>query len=83
MNRTTSIDLGSDLTAFVEAQVERGRYNTKSDVIRAGVRLLEEQEVKLMALRASLIKGEQSGTSTRSVSDIWAAVKKEHLGSTG
>jgi antitoxin ParD1/3/4 len=49
---------------FVEAQVKEGRYSSASDVVRAGLRLLEEQEAKLAALRAALIAGEQSGPST-------------------
>ncbi len=77
MNRTTSVDLGDHLTSFVESQVDRGRYSNKSDVVRAGLRLLEEHEAKLAVLRAALTEGEQSGISPRTVSDIWAAVKEE------
>ena len=64
MGKNTSVSLGDHFTAFVEAQVEQGRYSNASDVLRAGLRLLEEQEAKLAALRAALIEGEQSGPST-------------------
>ena len=64
MSKNTSISLGEHLTSFVEAQVGQGRYSSASDVVRAGLRLLEEQEAKLAALRAALIEGEQSGAST-------------------
>ena len=61
MARNTSFTLGDHFAAFVESQVAEGRYASASDVVRAGLRLLEEQEVKLAALRAALIEGETSG----------------------
>jgi len=77
MNKNTSVSLGEHFTSFVEDQVGRGRYSNASDVMRAGLRLLEEHEAKLAALRAALVEGEQSGVSTRDARDIWAAVKEE------
>ena len=62
--KNTSLCLGDHFTAFVEAQVVQGRYGSASDVVRAGLRLLEDEETKLAALRAALIEGEQSGPST-------------------
>jgi antitoxin ParD1/3/4 len=64
MSKNTSFSLGDHFTKFIEAQVAQGRYGSASDVVRAGLRLLEEQEAKLAALRAALIEGEQSGKST-------------------
>jgi antitoxin ParD1/3/4 len=64
MVKNISISLGDDLSDFIEEQVAQGRYNTASDVVRAGRRLLEERETKLAALRAALIEGEASGPST-------------------
>ncbi len=63
MPKNTSISLGDHFADFVQAQVEAGRYGSASDVLRAGLRLLEEHEAKLAALRAALIEGEQSGAS--------------------
>ena len=64
MSKNTSFSLGEHFSRFVEAQVGQGRYSSASDVVRAGLRLLEEQEAKLEALRAALIEGEQSGPCT-------------------
>jgi antitoxin ParD1/3/4 len=64
MSKKASFSIGEHLSDFVETQVKEGRYSSPSDVVRAGLRLLEEQEAKLAALRAALIEGEQSGAST-------------------
>jgi len=62
MARNTSISLGDHFVTFVDRQVEEGRYGSASDVVRAGLRLLEEREVKLQALRHALAEGESSGS---------------------
>ena len=64
MSKNTSISLGDHFTAFVDRQLVQGRYGSASEVVRAGLRLLEEHETKLAALRAALIDGERSGPST-------------------
>jgi antitoxin ParD1/3/4 len=63
MSRNTSITLGDHFADFVDQQVITGRYSSASDVVRAGLRLLEEQEAQLDALRAALIEGEISGAA--------------------
>lgn len=62
MARNTSISLGDHFTSFIETQVQAGRYGSASDVVRAGLRLLEEHEAKVKALQNALIAGEDSGT---------------------
>jgi len=64
MGRVTSFSLGEHFTSFVEGQVKEGRFNNASDVMRAALRLLEEREAQMGALRAALVEGEQSGAST-------------------
>ena len=59
--RNTSVTLGDHFSQFIETKIAEGRYNSASDVMRAGLRLLEAEEAKLEALRAALIQGEESG----------------------
>lgn len=61
MSKNTSVSLGNHFSSFVEAQVQTGRYGSASDVLRAGLRLLEEHEAKVEALRQALKEGEESG----------------------
>ena len=61
MPRNTSVSLGEHFTGFINAQVETGRYGSASDVVRAGLRLLEEHEARVRTLQAALDEGEASG----------------------
>jgi len=64
MSKNTSFSLGEHFVSFIEAQVNAGRYGSASDVVRAGLRLLEEDTARLEALQQALIEGEKSGPST-------------------
>lgn len=77
MGRNTSFSLGDHFNSFIDEQVAHGRYASASDVVRAGLRLLEEQEARLAALRAALIEGEVSGPSLPFDFDSFIARKRE------
>ena len=71
MARNTSVSLGAHFTDFIDAQVETGRYASASDVVRAGLRLLEEHEARVHALENALVVGEKSGTPVPFDSDAF------------
>ena len=59
--RNTSVSLGQHFTSFFDSQVQGGRYGSASDVVRAGLRLLEEHETRVKALQDALSVGLASG----------------------
>jgi len=61
MAKNTSISLNDHFDAFISESVKNGRYDSASEVIRAGLRLLESNETKLESLRSMLAEGEASG----------------------
>lgn len=61
MSRSTSVALGQHFTSFINSQVETGRYGSASEVIRSGLRLLEEHETRVRALQNALNAGLESG----------------------
>lgn len=60
-----SADLGRQLEAFVAGLVETGRYNSKSEVLREGVRLIQERETRLAALDATIARGAADAAAGR------------------
>jgi len=61
MPKNTSISLGPHFDTFIAEQLKMGRYGSTSEVVRAGLRLLEETETRLTTLRKLLKEGEDSG----------------------
>ncbi len=61
MGRNTSISLGNHFESFIEHTISDGRFTNASEVIRAGLRLLEEEENRVIALRKAIQEGIDSG----------------------
>ncbi|SEN38580.1 type II toxin-antitoxin system ParD family antitoxin [Nitrosomonas marina] len=78
VQKNTSVTLGEHFEKFLAHQIETGRYGSASEAIRAGLRLLEEREAKLEALRRALIEGEQSGTTDYSLQSVLDELENEH-----
>ncbi len=64
MGRNTSISLGEYHEDFIKEQLQTGAYKNASEVVRAGLRLLQEREEKIKMLRKALEDGIQSGITT-------------------
>ena len=75
MSKNTSISLGNHFDSFVQNRISVGRYKSASEVIRAGLRLLEEEESKIVALKQAIQEGIESGTAN----DFDPAQHLEHL----
>jgi antitoxin ParD1/3/4 len=61
MRGNTSVSLGSYFERFVESKISEGRYKNASEVIRAGLRLLDEEENRVIALKNAIQEGLDSG----------------------
>jgi len=61
MSKNTSVSLGNYFDDFIQSRITTGRYKNASEVIRAGLRLLEEEESRYTALKKALQEGIDSG----------------------
>lgn len=61
MSKNTSISLGNYFDQFVQSRINEGRFKNVSEVVRAGLRLLEEEESKIIALKNAIQEGMESG----------------------
>ena len=77
MAKNTSITLGTHFDEFITDQVESGRYGSVSEVVRAGLRLLENSETKIETLRLMLEEGEQSGFADYSYDKLVNTLDKD------
>jgi len=80
MTMATSYSIGKHFEAFIERLIASGRYSTASEIIRDGLRMVEEREqdreAKLEWLRAEIQKGLDSGPAEE-VGDMFARIKAE------
>lgn len=77
MARNTSITLGNHYDEFISKQLESGRFGSASEIVRAGLRLLEDSESKRQVLRQLLIAGENSGIADYSLQGLIAELDAE------
>ena len=77
MARNTSVSLDEHFEQFIAEQIDSGRYGSASEVVRAGLRLLETSESKLEVLQKALIAGERSGRSKYSYESLIAELDAE------
>lgn len=61
MSKNTSVTLGNHFEQIIARSIESGRYSSASEVIRAGLRMIDEREQKIILLREAIGAGEQSG----------------------
>ncbi|CAM3898524.1 MULTISPECIES: type II toxin-antitoxin system ParD family antitoxin [Pseudoalteromonas] len=78
MAKNTSVTLGDHFDKFINQQLNSGRYGSASEVIRAGLRALEDQEIKTMNLRNMLIDGENSGVADYSYDSLILELDKDN-----
>ena len=77
MAKNTSVSLGDHFEEFIAGQVDSGRYGSASEVVRAGLRLLETNESRLDVLRNAMIAGERSGRAKYSYESLVAELDAE------
>jgi len=81
MSKNTSVTLGPHFESFIAEQISQGHFGTASETIRAGLKLLEEREGRLEALRRALREGEDSGPAEEySLAELIRELDAEGLG---
>ena len=77
MAKNTSVSLGDHFDQFIAAQLSTGRYGSATEVVRAALRLLENEEQKLQNLRQMIAEGRTSGTAEYSYESLMEELDKE------
>ncbi|MDP3897288.1 MAG: type II toxin-antitoxin system ParD family antitoxin [Mesorhizobium sp.] len=80
MNKHSTIALDRRSTDFIDQQIEEGNFHSASEVVQAGLELLEERQAQIERLRAAIIEGEESGPSTPFDFDAFLARKHRERG---
>lgn len=78
MAKNTSVTLGEHFDQFINQQLNSGRYGSASEVVRAGLRALEDQETKMLNLRNMLVEGENSGVADYSYDSLISELDKDN-----
>lgn len=75
-----SADLGKQLESYIQQLVETGRYGSKSEVLREGVRLVQDRETRLAALDASIMRGiaDADAGRTKPASDVFDRLEAKY-----
>ncbi|RIZ70763.1 MAG: type II toxin-antitoxin system ParD family antitoxin [Methylococcales bacterium] len=77
--KNTSVSIGAHFEQFIAKQINDGRYGSTSETVRAGLRLLEERELKLAAIQKALIQGEESGRADYSLKGLIKEIDQESV----
>ena len=78
MAKNTSMTLGDHFDGFISDQIQSGRYGSASEVVRAGLRVLEDKDSKLNVLRQMLTDGEESGIADYSYDSLMSELDAEN-----
>ncbi|MCZ3380648.1 antitoxin ParD1/3/4 [Rhizobium sp. ERR 922] len=75
-----SADLGKQLESYIQQLVDTGRYGSKSEVLREGVRLVQDRETRLAALDASVMRGiaDADAGRTRPANDVFERLEAKY-----
>ena len=77
---TMSVDLGERLESFVNEMVASGRYNSKSEVLREGLRLVQDREARLKAFDAAIERGlaDADAGRTKSAAEVFDRLEQKY-----